>query len=688
MTTLFGPVLWYDMVRSSRRTSIVLLRSLYPLILFSVLAATYGEILGRNFFASEVLDAIVLARISYAFYITFLLIQWVAVFVLTPIYVGSAIADEKDRRTLEYIFTTDLRNREIVLGKLMSRLAVLMLILLAGLPLLSIMQLLGGVSPDLLWSGFAATALTMLSLSGISMYWSVHCRNSREAILLTFLTIVLYFAIYFVVLVPSWIIFGQPVRFPSLDSFDWEAALGLGAWGLASGNPFHAIYDLANAAGTAGGRGYGGVLIVWLVRYAVFHGLSFVLFISLAILQVRSAYVRQAYGAARRTKSLTVSPASRWRLAIGNWPMIWKELLTDGGILHGAAAKVMSRLLALSILAITGAVFVLRLRLDSVSANVLTALFFGLLLNAVLVTMFMRGWARIGLIACFTVIVGASLCAFSLANPCFVWWSPSSHPFDFVDVLPRLILPWYVALIWFVTCIQAAYSINVEREKQTLDVLLATPLTEKEILAGKWIGSMCYARWLIAILLTIWFLEVCAGLLHPLGFLASVAAFTIYLALFSSIGLFCGTLVRSSLGAGMLAGLVCLFLMGAHLFVTVPFMMALPYLSGPSGDYIITAFLTTTPTVVMGFAHVNGWELEIRRTSHAHDFSSWVALFCILWTLIWALVSSRLYGGAVQRFRARCGRITMTEPRSPRQSALTVSARHAMVGRPIQSRVS
>jgi ABC-type transport system involved in multi-copper enzyme maturation permease subunit len=657
-------------------------------VLFSLLAAIYGEFIERNFFASEVFSAGELAQVSHAFFITFLLIQWVAVLALTPIYVGSAIADEKDRRTLEYIFTTELRNREIVLGKLMSRLAVLILILLAGLPLLSILQLLGGVSPELLWSGFAVTGLTMLSLSGIGIYWSVQCRTSREAILLTFLTVILYFAIYGIALFLWWEVTRRPVRFPGLDDWDWETIGGLGLWCLASGNPFHAFYDVATAAGIAGGRGYSGVLMEWLIRYAVFHGLLFVLFVSLAILQVRSAYIRQAYGAAKKTRSLTASPTRPFRLVIGNWPMIWKELLTDRGNLHGAAAKVMSGLLALSILVLTGAILVLRLKLDSTSTTLITALFLILLSNSLLVIAFMQGSARLGFIAGFTVIGGAIICAFSLANTNFVWWS-SSHRFEFIDVLPRLFLPLYVALIWFASSIRAAYSINAEREKQTLDVLLSTLLTEREILAGKWIGAMCYARWLTGILFTIWFLEVCAGLLHPLGLLTSLAAFVIYLALFTGIGLFCGTLVRSSLGAGMLAALVCLVLMGAHFFVTVPVMMTLTHSLGPiSSDYIITAFLTATPTVVMGFAHINGWELETPSTFVAHDFRIWVITRCILWTLVWALVSYLLYNGAVRRFRSRCGRITLTEPRSPRHSVLTISTGHAMVGKPIQSRSS
>src|SRR5262249_52964408 len=109
-----------------------------------------------------------------------------------PAYVGDAIAEEKERKTLDYLLTTHLKDREIVLGKLISRLANVLLFLLAGLPILSLTQLLGGVSPELLWSGFAATLLTLLSVAGISLFQSLYATKSRNAIMLTYLLLLCY----------------------------------------------------------------------------------------------------------------------------------------------------------------------------------------------------------------------------------------------------------------------------------------------------------------------------------------------------------------------------------------------------------------------------------------------------------------------------------------------------------------
>src|SRR5262249_31427661 len=87
---------------------------------------------------------------------------------------------------------TDLRNREIVLSKLLSRLAMLTLIVLTGLPILSILQFLGGIDPNLLLAGFAGTFLTMFGLAGFSIFASVHFTTPRDEVLFSYLGPVAY----------------------------------------------------------------------------------------------------------------------------------------------------------------------------------------------------------------------------------------------------------------------------------------------------------------------------------------------------------------------------------------------------------------------------------------------------------------------------------------------------------------
>ena len=70
---------------------------------------------------------------------------------------------KRQRRRLDFLFATDLRNHEIILGKLASRLASVALLLVTGLPVLALMQLLGGVEPNFLLACFGATLATMVT---------------------------------------------------------------------------------------------------------------------------------------------------------------------------------------------------------------------------------------------------------------------------------------------------------------------------------------------------------------------------------------------------------------------------------------------------------------------------------------------------------------------------------------------
>src|SRR5262249_49676785 len=133
---LLGPVFGYDLVRTTRRGRYAALRAVYAVALLLFIVATYRvqPALDRNPWGAPVTGG--MARFAETFCFTYLAVQFLAVVALTPAYVAGAVADEKDRKTLDFLLATDLRDREIVLGKVASLVANLGLILLTGLPVL------------------------------------------------------------------------------------------------------------------------------------------------------------------------------------------------------------------------------------------------------------------------------------------------------------------------------------------------------------------------------------------------------------------------------------------------------------------------------------------------------------------------------------------------------------------------
>ena len=66
----------------------------------------------------------------------------------SALLVASAVALEKDRKTLDLLLLTNLSNSELVLGKLLAGMLSVVVVVVAALPLLMIIALLGGVSTE------------------------------------------------------------------------------------------------------------------------------------------------------------------------------------------------------------------------------------------------------------------------------------------------------------------------------------------------------------------------------------------------------------------------------------------------------------------------------------------------------------------------------------------------------------
>src|SRR5262249_49895106 len=79
-------------------------------------------------------------------------------------------------------------------------------------------------------------------------------------------------------------------------------------------------------------------------------------------------------------------------------------------------------------------------------------------------------------------------------------------------------------------------SMSGERERQTLDGLLATPLTNRAILASKWLGSILNERWWWFWLALVFAVGLMTQSLHPLAIGYFVLAWFVYAALLAGLG--------------------------------------------------------------------------------------------------------------------------------------------------------
>jgi ABC-type Na+ efflux pump permease subunit len=170
----FGPLFGSELHRLARR-HLFWLRVQFVALLLLVLYIVYvswfpGFRLSRPFTPSDTVSLSTSARFAVSFVYSVTAVQFFAVVLLTPIFVGSGVAEEIDRRTIEYLLVTELTNREIVHGKLFSRLVFVLGLLLTGVPVVALSIFFGGVSASLLIQSYAMLFSLTFLLGGFTMF--------------------------------------------------------------------------------------------------------------------------------------------------------------------------------------------------------------------------------------------------------------------------------------------------------------------------------------------------------------------------------------------------------------------------------------------------------------------------------------------------------------------------------------
>ena len=185
LAALLGPIFAKEVVEIARRKRYYLSRVLYGLALLFALYLVWQHYRPWQY-GSGGASLRELARLAEALCFSVSVIQFGAVFVFVPLFVCGVVAGEREERTLELLFTTRLTDREIILGKLGSRLAALVLLVLFSLPVLSLLTLFGGVDPAALWSATVVTLLATLFAGAHAVYFSAVTRSPLGAAVRTY----------------------------------------------------------------------------------------------------------------------------------------------------------------------------------------------------------------------------------------------------------------------------------------------------------------------------------------------------------------------------------------------------------------------------------------------------------------------------------------------------------------------
>jgi ABC-type transport system involved in multi-copper enzyme maturation permease subunit len=132
------------------------------------------------------------ARFGLLFFQIITYVELTLLLFFSALSAAGTVSLEKDRRTFVLLLLTDMRDYEIVLGKMLGSLLPIVVLLLVTMPVLAMTMLLGGVSGEqVLQAGLVllATSLAAGSLGGLIALWR---DRTFQALALSVLALVLF----------------------------------------------------------------------------------------------------------------------------------------------------------------------------------------------------------------------------------------------------------------------------------------------------------------------------------------------------------------------------------------------------------------------------------------------------------------------------------------------------------------
>lgn len=324
-----GPVFNAELMTTARRARYYVIRTVYGMVLLFFIAQNGVALLSYDSTGGPGEATIQQwSRLGRGLFVTYFAVQSAAVLMVAPAMVAGVIAEEKQRKTLQYLLASRLSSAEIVVGKLAARLLHVWVFLAIGLPITSLLSLFGGVDPAEGVLVFVGTMTTAFFLSALSILVSTLARRPREATSLAYLLEFVW------LLGPTFLgLTASAAGPPWTGLYEWIRPVNEL---IAPTSPVHLLVRSRGGAATAVEP------VLWMLGMQTAYG---VLFVALAVAGLRRRARREGDGP-RRTWARAIRRVQRIlpRPGCGDDAMIWKECYVSRA---GLATKVATGLLGL-----------------------------------------------------------------------------------------------------------------------------------------------------------------------------------------------------------------------------------------------------------------------------------------------------------------------------------------------------
>lgn len=154
--------------------------------------------------------------------------------VIAPALTAASVVGERQRQSFDLLVTTPLTANQMLIGKLLSSIAFLGLLLLLSIPAAALCVLLGGTTIGDVFRIYLLLVVDSIVLSAIGLYFSCAVRVPLLATVWTYMAVV---GFLLVTLTMGGSTMGVQLRFPPIISLAWL-------------NPMFAVFPLTNSEGS------------------------------------------------------------------------------------------------------------------------------------------------------------------------------------------------------------------------------------------------------------------------------------------------------------------------------------------------------------------------------------------------------------------------------------------------------
>jgi ABC-type transport system involved in multi-copper enzyme maturation permease subunit len=174
-----------------RRAFVIL--SLYLLFLAAI-GWAWELIVARHYDATNALNtgpgALASALIGQEIFGALLLVETLLVVFLAPAFTAGAISLEREKQTLDMLAATPISSVAIVLGKLLSALTYVFILIGASIPLTAMVFVFGGVGPDEVLRGYVVLLASAIGLGSLGLFISAVMQRTQAATVVTFFGVI------------------------------------------------------------------------------------------------------------------------------------------------------------------------------------------------------------------------------------------------------------------------------------------------------------------------------------------------------------------------------------------------------------------------------------------------------------------------------------------------------------------